>query len=93
MVLSLETGDGYVMESGFSYHTCQIKEYCETLKLEKDGVFHLGDNKTCKIHGIDTIRLKMFDGREFLLHNVRYVPEFRISVYCNAMSKEIFFIF
>lgn len=36
-----------------------------------------GDNKACKIQYIGMIILKMFDVREFLLHNMTYVPELK----------------
>lgn len=60
------------MYSGWSYHTCQIKEYFETLKQEEGGVVHLGENKDHKVRGIDMTRLKMFDGHEFLFPNMMY---------------------
>lgn len=54
-----------------------MKLYFEILKLEKDGVVRLDDNKACKFHDIGTIRLTIFDDREFLLRDVRYVPNFK----------------
>ena len=39
------------------------------------GVVRFGDNKACKVHGIGTVRLKMFDDHELLIYNVRYIPE------------------
>lgn len=49
LVSSLETGEGWVMDSDFSYHMCPRKEYFETLKLEQGGEY-------CLV----TIRLTMF---------------------------------
>lgn len=42
-----------------------MKLYFEILKLEKDGVVRLDDNKACKLHDVGTIRLTIFDDREF----------------------------
>lgn len=70
VVSSLETEYSWVIDSSCSYHMCQRKEYFETLKLEQGGIVILGDNKSCKVHGISTPRLKTFDDREFFIHNV-----------------------
>lgn len=37
----------------------------------------MGDNKSCKVHGIGSIKLKMNDGSVFTLKNVKYVPEIK----------------
>lgn len=34
-------------------------------------------SQSCKVLGIGTIRLKIFDDQEFILHSMRYVPELR----------------
>lgn len=38
------------------------------------GVVFFGDNKACKVFRIGTVKLKIFDDRDFLLHSVGYVP-------------------
>jgi hypothetical protein len=63
------------VDSGFYYHMCSKKEYFETLEPVECGVVHLGDEKTCKIQGMGSICLTMFDNREFFLHDMRYVLE------------------
>ena len=63
------------MDSGCSYHMCPKKEYFETLKHKEGGTVLLGDDHPCKVQGIGTIRLKMFDNREYIFKDVRYVPE------------------
>lgn len=45
VVLSLETGEGYVLDLGCSYHICLRKQYFEILKLDQAGVILLSDNK------------------------------------------------
>jgi len=72
---SWEPEKGWVLNSGCSYHICPRKKYFETLELKEGGVVRLGNNKACKIQGMGTIHLKMFDDRDFLLKNVRYIPE------------------
>lgn len=65
------------MDSGFYYHVYLIKKYFEILYMEQGGVVLFSKNRACKVFGIDTVRLKMFDDCEFLLYNVRYVPKLR----------------
>ncbi|PNX90687.1 cytochrome p450, partial [Trifolium pratense] len=69
-VTSWEPEKSWVMDSGCSYHMCPRKEYFEILDLKEGGVVRLSNNKACKIQGTGTIRLKMFDDRDFLLKNV-----------------------
>ena len=65
---------------------CPVKDYFETLELKEFGMVILGNNKACKVQGIGQIRLRMFDNKEMLLHNVRYVPELKR----NLMSISMF---
>ena len=37
----------------------------------------MGNDATCPIIGIGTVKIKMFDGVVRVLSNVRYVPDFR----------------
>ena len=82
---SWEPEKGWVLDSGCSYHICPRKEYFETLELKEGGVVRLGNNKACKIQCMGTIRLKMFDDRDFLLKNVRYIPELKKKLISISM--------
>ena len=84
-VTSWEPEKGWVLDSGCSYHICPRKEYFETLELKEGGVVRLGNNKACKIQGMGTIRLKMFDDRDFLLKDVRYIPELKRNLISISM--------
>nr|GFB86729.1 zinc finger, CCHC-type [Tanacetum cinerariifolium] len=41
------------------------------------GSVQLGDNRECKIIGIDKVRIQLRDGSSFVLHNVRYILELK----------------
>lgn len=56
-------------------------EYFEFLKVGEGGAVHLCDNMACKARDIGTIRLKIFNDREFLVYNVTYVPELKKIVF------------
>ena len=60
--------------------------------MVQGGVVRLGDNKTCKVHDIGMVRLKMFDDRELLIHNVRYVPEFKRNLLSISMFDDLGFV-
>ncbi|XP_073294599.1 uncharacterized mitochondrial protein AtMg00300-like [Primulina huaijiensis] len=52
----------------------------ESLNEIGGGEVILGNNKTWRIQGIGSIRLKMNNGTEIILREVRLVPEFRRNV-------------
>lgn len=59
------------------------------MKLEEGGVVYLFYNKASKVHGIGTVRLKMFNHREFLLHNLRYVPKLKWDLLSVSMFDDL----
>ena len=73
------------MDSGYTYHMCPVKDYFEDLEQKEYGIALLGNNKACKVHGIGTIRPRMFDNREMLLQDVRYVPELKRNLISISM--------
>ncbi|KAG8502779.1 hypothetical protein CXB51_000565 [Gossypium anomalum] len=46
-------------------------------KVMSEGVVLMGNNASCKIAGVGTIKVKMFDGVVRTLSDVRYVPELK----------------
>ena len=84
-VTSWEPEKGWVLDSGCFYHICLRKEYFETLELKEGGIVRLGNNKACRIQGMGIIRLKMFDDRDFLLKNVRYICELKRNLISISM--------
>lgn len=57
--------------------------------MKEGGVIRLGNNKACKFHGISTVTLKMFDGNEFFLRSVRYVPELKQDLLLISMFGDL----
>ncbi|PON85524.1 hypothetical protein TorRG33x02_186730 [Trema orientale] len=53
------------------------KHWFEEFKQIDNGQVLLGNNKGCKVVGIGTVRIKMHDGVERVLENVRYLPELK----------------
>ncbi|GJZ22327.1 retrovirus-related pol polyprotein from transposon TNT 1-94 [Tanacetum coccineum] len=55
------------------------------------GSVQLGDNRECKIRGIDKVRVQLRDGSSFVLHNVRYIPELKRNlISLGTLEKEGF---
>nr|GEW76085.1 retrovirus-related Pol polyprotein from transposon TNT 1-94 [Tanacetum cinerariifolium]GEX65222.1 retrovirus-related Pol polyprotein from transposon TNT 1-94 [Tanacetum cinerariifolium] len=49
----------------------------------------LGDNRECKIRGIDKVRVQLKDGSSFVLHNVRYILELKRNlILMGTLEKE-----
>lgn len=73
---------------------CLRKEYFDIFKLEESGIVHLDDNKVCKVHGIDTIKLKMLDDHDFLFHNIKCVSYRKLILLSISMLYDmIIFIY
>jgi len=70
----------WLLDSGASNHICIHREWFKTYKPINDGVVYMGNDVTCNIVGIGSIQLKMFDGTNKILTNVRHVPELRKSL-------------
>lgn len=65
------------------------KNWFESLNEISGGEVILGNNKTCKIQGIGSIRLKMNNGTEMILREVRLVPELRRNlIYLGSLDQD-----
>lgn len=66
----------WVLDSGCSFHVTPNKAWFDTLQ-EVGGQVVLGNNKTCPVLDIGTIRLILHDGTQKILKDTRYVPELK----------------
>ena len=88
------SGDSeWVFDTSTTYHVCPYKDWFSNFE-KLDGCFAvMGDDHLCKVEGIGTIRVKMFDGMVWELKKVRYVPQLKrnlISVGAlEALGHEI----
>lgn len=67
----------WILDSGCSFHMCPCKELFKTFKRIDGGKVLLGNNLACKVTGIGTINIKMYDGVTKDIEQVRYVPELK----------------
>jgi len=63
-----------IMDSGCSFHMTPNKLWFEKFIELQGGSMLLGNNKPCKIQGIGSIKLKLHDGSEKIIQDVRFVP-------------------
>ncbi|GJY48019.1 retrovirus-related pol polyprotein from transposon TNT 1-94 [Tanacetum coccineum] len=91
MVMSAQALLDWIMDSGCSYHmTPRLDILFDFLECD-GGSVQLGDNKECKIRGIGKVRIQLRDGLSFVLHNVRYIPEFKRNlILLGTLEKEGF---
>lgn len=72
-----ETSKEWILDSGWSFHMCPNKSWFEALTEEDEGLVLLGNNKSCKTKGMGSIRIRMFDGADRVIKQVRYIPELK----------------
>ena len=70
----------WLLDSGASNHMCIHKEWFKSYKSINDGVLYMDNDFSCNVVGIGRIQIKMFDGTNRILTNVRHVPELRKSL-------------
>ena len=71
------SNDEWILDSGCSFHMTPNKFFFCSFKDQDSGSVLLGDNKACKIAGIGSVLIKMHDGSERVISDVRYVPNLK----------------
>ena len=66
--------NSWIMDSGCSFHMCPHLEWFQDL-AECSGSVLLGNENTCSIRGVGSIKLRMNDGSLIILSEVRFIPE------------------
>lgn len=67
----------WILDSGCTFHMCPVKFWFEELTETEQGVVLLGNDKSCKLKGIGQIRMRMHDGVDRVIKDVRFVPELK----------------
>jgi hypothetical protein len=67
----------WLLDSGASNHMSLHRNWFITYQSIDDGIVYMGNDISCKVVGIGSIRIKMFDGSVKILTDVRHVPELR----------------
>ena len=56
---------------------CPNRDWFATYEPVEGGTVLMGDNSTCKVAGIDSDQIKMFDGIVRTLTDVRHIPDLK----------------
>ena len=67
--------DSWVLDSTCSFHVTPYRDWFNTYKSVNCGSVLMGNDATCKVIGIGTIKIKMFDNEVRTLGEVRHVLE------------------
>jgi hypothetical protein len=80
-VLSISIGSchdqQWLLDYGASNHMCLHRHWFVTYQSIDDGIVYMGNDISCKVVGIGSIRIKMFDGTFKILIDVRHVLQLR----------------
>jgi hypothetical protein len=78
----------WLIDSGASNHMCLHRNWFSTYQSIDDNVVFMGNDISCKIVGIGSIRVKMYDGTIRTLTDVRHVPELRKNlIYLGVLDS------
>ena len=72
MVSSVNSEKEWILDSGCAFHMTPNKAW---LKIQEGGLVFLGNNRPCQVKGIRLVRIRMHNGVEKVLTNVRFIPE------------------
>ncbi|KAG8490339.1 hypothetical protein CXB51_015583 [Gossypium anomalum] len=72
-----KVSEEWILDSGCTFHISPNRDWFTTYETVSEGVVLMGNNTSCKIAGVGTIKVKMFDGVVRTLSDVRYVPELK----------------
>jgi hypothetical protein len=70
----------WLLDFGASNDICLHRHWFVTYEYMDDGIVYMGNDISCKVVGIGSIRIKMFDGIVKILIDVRHVPELRKNI-------------
>lgn len=85
VVLERDSTWEWILDSGCSFHMTPHKEWLEFRTSCNEGSVLLGNNKSCSVAGKGSMRIKMFDGVERILNNVKSIAELKINLISLVM--------
>ena len=70
-----ECNEEWLLDFCASHYICPHEDWFASYQTVNDGIVRLGDNPSCKIVRVGSVKIKMFDGVIRTLTDVRHVPE------------------
>ncbi|KAG8492966.1 hypothetical protein CXB51_010297 [Gossypium anomalum] len=72
-----KVSEEWILDSGCTFHMSPNRDWFTTYEIVSECVVLMGNNASCKIASVGTIKVKMFDGVVRTLSDVRHVPELK----------------
>ena len=73
--IDLRTNENWILDSSGTFHMTHNQDWFSTYEPVHKGVVLMGNNASCKVVGIVTIHIRMFDGVVRTLGDVRHVHD------------------
>ncbi|KAG8486119.1 hypothetical protein CXB51_019467 [Gossypium anomalum] len=67
----------WILNSGCTFHMSPNRDWFTTYEMVSEGDVLMGNNASCKITGVGTIKVKMFDEVVRTISDVRHIPELK----------------
>jgi hypothetical protein len=78
LILSVDNiSESWVVDSGASFHATPHRKHFLDYVQGDFGQVHLGDDAPCKIVGMGKVKIKQHNGNQWLLKEVRHIPDLR----------------
>ena len=93
-LLSVSSGnnvllESWVLDSACSYHMTPKKDRFDTYKPYNGCMVQMGNDSTCLIIGIGTMKIKMFDGVVRVFEDVRYISDLRKNLFSLGVLDDL----
>ncbi|KAL0003708.1 hypothetical protein SO802_011269 [Lithocarpus litseifolius] len=75
--------DSWILDSACSFHVTPHRDWFDTYKSVNCGSVLMDNDVACKVVGIGTIKIKMFNNVVRTLGEVRHVPEVKNNLMQN----------
>ncbi|KAH9680375.1 Integrase catalytic domain-containing protein [Citrus sinensis] len=83
----------WVLDSGCSFHLCPDKSLFYTYESVDGGRVLMGNNNVCKIIGMGSVKIEMFDGSVKTLCDVRHAPRLKRNLISLGMLDSMGYCF
>ena len=80
-VCTAESSSAWIVDSGCTFHMTPRKDYLFDFKVINGGNVLMGNDHSCSITGIGSVRFQLWDGTIRTINNVRLVPRLRRNHY------------
>jgi hypothetical protein len=78
LIISLDNIiESWVVDLGDSFHATPHRKYFQNYVQGDFGQVYLGDDEPCQIVGMGMVQLKQNNGNQWLLKEVRHIPNLR----------------